>query len=254
MPVSTDTLAPSLTNANAPAPAMSDATAGPVPSRSNPIRKPNRSEFLNQLALGFGGMIVGGLIGAVLYYFGLKFLAYADWVVFTGGSLVLIFGSRDDVSDCPFCGAAIDILPKPDAGGKPVPVQCKKCWEYSNVQQGFVSPYNPNAVEDRPTFRSPIDQTVIWPRGCVQCGAPPTRFEEVSAIGTNKGLLVVGVVRVSSFKLNGVAYCDAHSKAVTMGTGVDNKVFLSWRSLPMMRRFMAANRGRFATPSLAPKK
>src|SRR2546427_1968778 len=45
-------------------------------------------------------------------------------------------------------------------------------------QRGFVSPYNPNAVEERPTFRSPLAQSVGWPRGCVQRGVKPTRFED----------------------------------------------------------------------------
>ena len=129
---------------------------------------------------------------------------------------MLILGSRDEVSACPFCGATLDILPKPDASGKPLAVQCKKCWEYSGLQQGFVSPYNANAVQkaSRPTFLSPIEQTVVWPRGCVQCGATPTRFDEVGTISSNKGLLMVGVVRVNSFKLKGAPYCDAHKKSV----------------------------------------
>jgi len=59
-------------------------------------------------------------------------------------------------------------------------------------------------------------------------------------------LLVVGAVRVKTFKLGGVPYCDAHKKAVEMKTEIGNKLFLDWRSLPMMRRYMAANRGRFA--------
>lgn len=193
-------------------------------------------------------------MGALLYYLGLHFLAIADWVVSIGGSLVLILGSRDEVSACPFCGATMDILPKPDPSGKPLPVQCKKCWEYSGLQKGFVSPYNPNAVEDRPTFQSPIQQSVIWPRGCVQCGAEPTRFEEVGTISANKGLLAVGVLRVSSFKLNGAPYCDTHKKAVEMATGIDNRVYLKWRSLPMMRRFLAANRGRFTEEVATAKK
>ncbi|MGB7847509.1 MAG: hypothetical protein WBL63_17990 [Candidatus Acidiferrum sp.] len=254
MPAPTDTLAPPHAKAAAPAPAMSDAVAAPVPNRSNPLRKPTSAETTHQLLLGLGGIIVGGALGAVFYYFGLRFLAIADWVVAIGGSLVIILGSRDEVSACPFCGATLDILPKPDASGKPIPAQCKKCWEYSGLQKGFVSPYNPNAVEDRPTFQSPIEQTVLWPRGCAQCGAEPTHFEEVGTVSTNKGLLVVGLVRVSSFKLKGVPYCDAHKKAVEMTTGIDNRVYLKWRSLAMMRRFMAANRGRFTAQNAAQKK
>jgi hypothetical protein len=153
---------------------------------------------------------------------------------------------KDEVSDCPFCGVAMHNLPLPDANGVPKPVQCRKCWEYSGLQKAFVSPYNPNAVEERPTFRSPLAQSVVWPNGCVQCGATPTRFDEGGTFAVNKGLLMVGAVRVKTFKLGGVPYCDAHKKAVEMKTEIGNKLFLDWRSLPMMRRYMAANRGRFA--------
>jgi hypothetical protein len=247
MPSPTDTFAPEQAKiATAlPAAAMSDAVAAAVPNRSNPLRKPTSAETTYQLLLGLGGIVVGGALGALFYYFGMRFLAIADWVVAGGGSLVILLGSRDEVSACPFCDATLNILPKPDPSGKPLPVQCQKCWEYSGLQKGFVSPYNPKAVEDRPTFLSPIEQTVVWPRGCVQCGETPTRFEEVSTTSSNKGLLAVGVVRVSSFKLQGVPYCAAHKKAVEMTTGIDNRVYLKWRSLPMMRRFMAANKVRF---------
>jgi len=232
MPAPTDTLAPAQarTAASAPAPAMSDAVAAPVPNRSNPLRKPTGAETMHQIMLGLGGIVVGGALGALFYYLGLHLLAIADWVVAGGGSLVIMLGSRDEVSACPFCGATLDILPKPDPSGKPLAVQCKKCWEYSGLRKGFVSPYDSNAVEDRPTFLSPLEQTVVWPRGCVQCGQIPTRFEEVGTISPNKALLTVGVVRVSSFKLAGVPYCEAHKKAVEMTTGIDNRVYLKWRS------------------------
>jgi hypothetical protein len=57
---------------------------------------------------------------------------------------------------------------------------------------------------------------------------------------------VVGAVRVKTFKLGGVPYCAAHKKAVEMKTEVGNKLFLHWRSVAMMRRYLAANRSRFA--------
>ena len=246
MPAPTGTLAPPQNRVAAPAPAMSDAVAPPVPSRSKPLRKPTHAESTTKLKSGLGGMVFGVLVGGALLYFGFNVLGGAALLFFCGGSLLILFGSKDEVTDCPFCGAAIHNLAQPDANGVPKPVQCRKCWEYSGLQKGFVSPYNPNAVEEQPTFRSPLAQSVVWPNGCVQCGAVPTRFDEVGTFAVNKGLLVVGAVRVKTFKLGGVPYCNAHSKAVEMKTEIGNKLFLDWRSLAMMRRYMAANRGRFA--------
>ena len=173
----------------------------------------------------------------------------ADFGVTTGGvgvDMKRVKARKDEVSACPFCGAVLDTLPKPSSDNAPRPVQCKKCWEYSGVRKGSVSPYNPNTVEERPTFRSPLAQSLIWPRGCVQCGAEPTRFEEVSTSSLNAGFLVVGALRVKTFKMSGVPYCNAHKKAVELSKGTGDKLYLDWRSLGMMRRYLAANRGRFA--------
>jgi hypothetical protein len=225
---------------------MSDVAAPPVPNRSNPLRKPTHAEASSKLRSGMIILIFGMMVGGALLYFGFKVLGGAALLFFGGGGLLIVLGRKDEVSACPFCGAVLDTLPKPNSDNTPRPVQCKKCWEYSGVQKGFASPYNPNAVEEKPTFRAPLAQSVIWPHGCVQCGAEPTRFEEVSTSSLSAGFLVVGTVRVKTFKLSGVPYCEAHKKAVEMNTGLGNTLYLNWRSLAMMRRYLAANRGRFA--------
>ena len=246
MPVQTGTIAPVQNKVAVRAPAMSDAVAPPVPSRSSPLRKPTHAESTSKLKSGLGGLVFGMVVGVPLVYFGFHWIGGAVLVFFCGCGLLIASGKNDEVSACPFCGAVLHNLRQPDENGVPRPVQCRNCWEYSGLQKGFVSPYNPNAVEERPTFRSPLAESVVWPHGCVQCGAPPTRFDEVGTFSVNKGLLVVGAVRVKTFKLPGVPYCDAHKKAVEMNTEIGNKLFLDWRSLPMMRRYLAINRGRFA--------
>ncbi len=51
---------------------------------------------------------------------------------------------------------------------------------------------------------------------------------------------------MKTLKLSGVPYCNALKEAVVMKTEIGNKLFLDWRSLGMMRRYLVANRGRFA--------
>ena len=245
MTIPTGTTAPPPIRATGPRPGMSDVTAPPVPTRGKPLRKPTHAEASSKLTSGLFGLIFGALVGGALLYFGFKIVGSAVLLLFCGIGLAMIFSRNAEVSDCPFCGTALTQLRQPDANGAPRPVQCRKCWEYSGLQKGFVSPYNPNAVEDEPTFRSPLAQDVVWPHGCVQCGAEPARFDEVSTFSVSKGLLVVGALRVSTFKLRGVPYCNVHKDAVAMKTEVGNKLFLDWRSLGMMRRYLAANRGRF---------
>ena len=249
MPTPTGTTAPPQTKtleSRVPGSVMVDVAAPPVPNRSNPLRKPTHAEATSKLKTGMGILIFGLVVGGALFYFGFKILGGAALLFFGGGGLAIVLGRKDEVAACPFCGAVLDNLPKPNPDNVPRPVQCKKCWEYSGLQKGSVSPYNPNAMEERPTFRAPLAQRVVWPRACVQCGAEPTRFEEVSTSNLSAGFLVVGTVRVKTFELSGVPYCNAHKKAVEMSTGIGNKLSLDWRSLAMMRRYLAANRGRFA--------
>jgi hypothetical protein len=246
MAAPTGTIPPAPIRVAVRGPAMSDVAAAPVPSRSNPLRKPTDAEAASKLRTGLIFLIFGLAVGGALLYFEYKVLGGTALVIFCGFGLLIVLMRKDEVSACPFCGAVLDGLPKPNANGAPRRVQCGKCWEYSGLQKGFVSPYDPNAVEEKPTFRAPLAQSVIWPHGCVQCGAEPTRFEEVSTSSLSAGFLVVGTVRVKTFKLPGVPYCETHKKAVEMNTGIGNKLYLDWRSLAMMRRYMAANRGRFA--------
>src|SRR5229473_2327926 len=245
MAVPTRTTAPPPIRVAGARSAMSDVPAPPVPSRSVPLRKPTHAETSSKLTSGLIILIFGLVVGGTLLYFGFKVLGGAALVIVGGFGLLMVLMRKDEVSACPFCGEVLDGLPKPNANGVPRRVQCKKCWEYSGLQKGFVSAYNPNALEEKPTFRAPLAQSVIWPHGCVQCGAEPTRFEEVSTSSLSAGFLVVGTVRVKTFKLSGVPYCEAHKKAVEMNTGLGNTLYLDWRSLAMMRRYLAANRGRF---------
>ena len=227
-------------------PAMVDVAAAPVPNRSNPLRKPTSAEVKSNVNTGLGILGFAVVAGGLLLFFGFKVIGIAVLALLSlFGGACLAF-RNDEVSACPFCGNALLYLPKANPTGPPRMAQCKKCWEYSGVQNGYVAPYNPNAVEESPTFRSPLAQRVLWPRGCVQCGAEPTRFDEVGTYNISAPFLVVGVARVKTFTLKGVPYCNAHKAAVVMKPGVGNNLYLDWRSLPMMRRYMAANRGRFA--------
>src|SRR6267154_3304761 len=154
MAIPTETLPPPSAKVVVPGPAMSDAAAAPVPGRSNPLRKPTHAEATSKLKSGLGILIFGLVVGGALFYFGFKALGGAALLFFGGGGLLIVLGRKDEVSACPFCGAVLDNLPKPNSDNVPRPVQCKKYWEYSGVQKGFASTYNPYAMEERPTFRA----------------------------------------------------------------------------------------------------
>src|ERR1700687_3749373 len=133
MPAPTGTFASSQNKAAGLAQAMSDVAAPPVPNRSSPLRKPTDAEATSKLKSGMGILAFGAVVGGALLYFGFKVLGIMALAFFGGGGLVIVLGRKDEVSACPFCGAVLDTLPKPDPNGVPRPVQCKKCWEYSGL-------------------------------------------------------------------------------------------------------------------------
>src|SRR5438034_2412804 len=151
MPTPTGTSAPPQTKtleSRVPGSVMVDIAAPPVPNRSNPLRKPTHAEATSKLKTGMGILIFGLAVGGALLYFGFKILGGAALLFFGGGGLAIVLGRKDEVAACPFCGAVLDSLPKPNSDNVPRPVQCKKCWEYSGLQKGSVSPYNPNRSEE----------------------------------------------------------------------------------------------------------
>src|SRR5438046_77987 len=107
MPAPTGTIAPPQNKAALRGPAMSDAVAPSVPNRSKPLRNPTHAESTSKIQSGLGGFVVGLVAGGTLFYFGFTVMGGAVAFIVCGLSLLILFGSKDEVSDCPFCGAAL---------------------------------------------------------------------------------------------------------------------------------------------------
>lgn len=177
--------------------------------------------------LGHGRYIWGTILGAVGLF-----------------CLVAGLGPKNWTAACPHCGADIDTI---DAGkaaeGKPV--RCDGCSEYSTVTDGMLHALDPAATSaDKVAFESPAFRGGSWPDGCVACGAPPVRFEDVSKLSVGGPELLLGGVGVSRGSVKGVPYCGQHKDLLALKVDVDKKLRIRWASLRMMRRYLAANRGR----------
>jgi hypothetical protein len=164
------------------------------------------------------------------------------------------------VGACPFCGGLIQRYNRL----RPEPVRCTQCGEISKFENERFSPYDPNAVSETPIFRSLLFENAVWPNGCVLCGAPPTRFDEAKAVHYKAGRIVfpfLGLLYLPhpAARVAGVPYCEHHRQAIRVipprSMFASNplpgyaerleearKAFLMWRSLPMMRRYLEANR------------
>lgn len=168
---------------------------------------------------------------AVAFVVGISALL-GGWVAYAGYAfsalvfLVLLHGALvGQVAPCPSCRAPLgansdggEVLQVSD---EPLTLHCERCGEYLTLQNGVVLPHAP-AITEQPTFKSRVFASGVWPEGCVLCGDRPTRREKLGA-------------------LEGVPYCGAHSNALSLQL-VDDQPELRWRSLPMLRKYLAANR------------
>jgi hypothetical protein len=218
-----------------------DSEDPPIPQRTTSLAKPvGDARTKHIVTQSFLGLLFGAPAVYLLYW--------SHWI--WGGLLGLLavlmfqvaFSSNLWIAACPYCAAVFEPVAglRPDKEGKVV--QCKKCFEYSIYSGGRVRPQDSNTISEVPTFVSPVFESGVWPKGCVACGEPPTRLDEVKARDVSYGMLAMGRLWVTSGKASGIPYCDRHKDAVSLKFDSRKRVQLEWCSLRMMRRYLAANK------------
>ena len=151
------------------------------------------------------------------------------------------FARKTLKTNCPFCAATIaGVLGKAPSQI----VRCSECFEYSLVESGLTRALDPNLKLDKPRYWSPVFEGAVWPNGCVECGGPPTRVDAIRDTTLNVLALTVGIAMIQKASLGNVPYCDAHKDAVLLSYSQSKKMDLRWKSLRMMRRYLAVNRGK----------
>ena len=249
-----------------PSPAPSrlvDVEAPPVPNRSNPLMDPPPGVVSARLATVGSTFLIGVIFVAFFYFLGVQWLVITFLCFFSVVLPILFFTRNNSVGACPFCGGLIERYNRL----RPEPVRCDQCNEISKFENERFSPYDPNAVNETPIFRSPLFENGLWPNGCVLCGAPPVRLDEAKAVRFQARRwatpLVSSVwVPYPAARAAGVPYCALHREALRVIPPMEmfawtpwkyfpgfekrmedrRKAFLLWRSLPMMRRYLEANR------------
>jgi len=266
----TTPLAPAIPLAIVPAPAgnsaksrVADVEAPPVPNRSYPLREPPPGVVSERLTFMVSTLMFAVVLMGFCYLLGITWLVITFLVFFSFAEVVLFFGRNAPVGTCPFCGGLIQRYNRV----RPEPVRCEHCSEISKLENERLSPYNPNAVAETPIFRSPAFENGVWPNGCVQCGAPPSWFDDAQAVRYQARRLATPLVSSiylphPAARVTGVPYCERHREAIQVIPPKEmfawtpwryvpgfaermeerRKAFLMWRSLPMMRRYLEANR------------
>jgi hypothetical protein len=213
---------------------------------------------------------MGVIFIGFFYLLGVPWLVYALLIFFSLAIIILFFARNAPVGACPFCGGLIQRYNRL----RPEPVRCEKCGEISKFENETFTPYEANAVSATPIFRSALFEDGVWPNGCVQCGAPPARFDTVVEVRYQARRLATPLVSSvfvphPAARATGVPYCGQHYEAIRIIPPKEmfawtpwkylpgfeermeqhRKAFLLWRSLPMMRRYLEANRRAKSAPS-----
>lgn len=223
------------------APRLVDIGDPPIPNRLTPTLELSGADVAQRIALP----ISVGLLLCVwawvcvrdgIWYWGIVIGIFAAFFLLAGLSM-----TKSVAALCPFCDAKIfNVSP----GQNDQALQCRKCYEYSELKGGLLRPLDPNTFSQTPKFESPVYRSNVWPRGCVTCGAPPTRFNTLSRVGASATsfLVTAGTQFTRSGEVTGIPYCEQHRDGIALKFRQSNKMLLHWCSLRMMRRYLAANR------------
>jgi hypothetical protein len=242
---------------------LSDLEAPPVPNRSYPLCAPPPGVVKERLVTVGSSFLMGAIFVGFFYLLGINWLAFTFLIFFSLAIVILFFGRNALVGTCPFCGG---LIPKYNRL-KPEPVRCEQCGEISKFANERFSPYDAKAVNATPIFRSLLYENGVWPNGCVQCGAPPVRLDSARAVRYQTRRLATPLASAvlaphPAAQIAGVHYCAQHRDAIDIIPPKEavawtpwkylpgfeermeqrRKAFLMWRSLPMMRRYLEANR------------
>jgi hypothetical protein len=151
------------------------------------------------------------------------------------------------VAPCPYCGKTVGAgaADAVSGGDEPEQIECDHCFEPLVAEHGKVRALNEADVAGKDAIEVMALKGGVWPRECIVCGAPPSRFEEAKVVKPEYAKLLIGTVSVQSGKLRGVPYCDRHSGAVRLNIR-DDALRVVFPQLDMARRYLAVNATRKA--------
>jgi hypothetical protein len=153
-------------------------------------------------------LLVGAVFCAVSWWLlnnGIKFYGVVAGLIGAFAIIAAFLGSTEKAG-CPFCGSSVSVLDRKEGRR----IRCEKCSEYSVVNAGLLRALDPATISDTPEFESPAFRNGVWPKGCVACGAPAQRLDDLSATTVGGVGLLVGVLQVMRGSVKGVPYCAQH--------------------------------------------
>jgi len=227
----------------------------PLPNRTTRISEPSAAvvaqDNRNLILLA----IVAAILGAGAFVFHHTILG-SVLGAFALLCIIGVFSKKSLVGQCPYWMATFR------SASKRIPPRhrCENCSEYSAVADKTLRPLDPNTTASQiPEFEAPVFKSTSFPNTCAACGAPATRVDQVQASKTDRTMAALSAARLAHSLATGspaallfrktqasitVPYCSQHKDAVELKIVGNKTPVLVWSSLRMMRRYLAANRGR----------
>lgn len=201
----------------------------------------------------FQGILAGGIVGGIIAAIG-NGLDWS-WLLWTGvgiGGLIVAgmtysaFTLR--LGKCPYChqeiGRAMETTLT--SGDDNSQVECTVCTNWLISHKGELRAFTKADTDEHTEYKCKVMERSTWPRECLVCGAPPTRYIELKNTHLNAASLLVGRVSVSWGSLKNAPYCDLHSDAVKLKIE-DKEMFLKFPDFDMMKRYQHVNYHLFMT-------
>jgi hypothetical protein len=194
----------------------------------------------------------GAFLGTLIWVAGelfelgwLQIAAVGFGIVVALMGVIMAFTGK--VAPCPYCEKTVGAGAADSVSGsdEPEQIECDHCFELLVAEHGKVRALNEADVAGKDAIEVMALKDGMWPRECIVCGAPPTRFEEAKVVKPEYAKLLLGSVSVQSGKLRGVPYCDQHSGAVRLNIR-DDALRVVFARLDMARRYLAVNTTRKA--------
>jgi hypothetical protein len=201
----------------------------------------------------FQMLVAAAIVGGVIIGIGVN--SELNWLIWTGagvGLLFLVAGIYTvmtlQLGTCPYChqeiGRSSDFnLTSVDDNDQ---IECNICTNWLISHKGDIRAYTKSDVKSDTEFKCKVMERSTWPRECLVCGAPPTRYLELKNTKLHAGKLLVGHLSVSWGRLQNAPYCDLHADAVKLKVD-DKKMFLIFPEYEMMKRYQHVNYHLFMT-------
>lgn len=190
------------------------------------------------MALFFGALFAG--IGLLVGW---------GWLLLLGCLLTTILlclglwlGLTAQLASCPYCDQTLGekSLESLSSNEKETRLICPHCYEWLICNKGKVRAFTEEDAQKEKEFSAPVFEEGTWPKECILCGQPPTRYLKAPHESPGLDRLLLGKLTSIHDTIEDIPYCDDHEDLISLRVS-EGKLYLIFPRLEMQRRYLALN-------------